>query len=287
MTNNRIFLTFISALLMLTASATSWVGERQDSLFVEKALVKAAKDKPSCPTLYFARMFIDRPYVAYTLEVANDKCVVVNTRQLDCTTLVENVVALTICSQKGKRKFADFVDALRQLRYRDGRMNGYTLRLHYFTDWIENNTAMGFVTERQQPRSPFSAVQTIKVGYMTSHPNSYKALRQHPEYVSEIAKTEKALNGKTFRYIPKAKIKNTKLLRSTIKDGDIIAITCNKQGLDIAHLGFAVWRSDGLHLLNASMIHYKVIEEPKTLYTYLQEHKSHTGIRVIALSHEL
>lgn len=287
MTNNRIFLTFISALLMLTASATSWVGERQDSLFVEKALVKAAKDKPSCPTLYFARMFIDRPYVAHTLEVANDKCVVVNTRQLDCTTLVENVVALTICSQKGKRKFTDFVDALRQLRYRDGRMNGYTLRLHYFTDWIENNTAMGFVTERQQPRSPFSAVQTIKVGYMTSHPNSYKALRQHPEYVSEIAKTEKALNGKTFRYIPKAKIKNTKLLRSTIKDGDIIAITCNKQGLDIAHLGFAVWRSDGLHLLNASMIHHKVIEEPKTLYTYLREHKSHTGIRVIALSHEL
>ena len=73
-------------------------------------------------------------------------------------------------------------------------------------------------------------------------------------------------------------------MRETVKDGDIIAITCNKKGLDIAHLGFAVWRDDGLHLLNASMLHKKVVEEPMTLYKYLQQHPSHTGIRIVRLN---
>jgi hypothetical protein len=48
-------------------------------------------------------------------------------------------------------------------------------------------------------------------------------------------------------------------------------------------LGFAVWKKDGLHLLNASMIHKKVVEEPMTFYQYLQKHPSHTGIRVLRI----
>ena len=66
-----------------------------------------------------------------------------------------------------------------------------------------------------------------------------------------------------------------------MRDGDIIAITCQKPGLDIAHLGFAVWQKDGLHLLNASQIHKRVVEEPMTLRQYLEKHPSHTGIRIV------
>ena len=57
----------------------------------------------------------------------------------------------------------------------------------------------------------------------------------------------------------------------------------NKAGLDIAHLGFAVWRADGLHLLNASQLHKKVVEEPMTLYRYMQQHPTFTGIRVVRI----
>ena len=52
---------------------------------------------------------------------------------------------------------------------------------------------------------------------------------------------------------------------------------------DIAHLGFAVWKDGKLHLLNASMLHKKVVEEPMTLYQYLQQHSTHTGIRIIRI----
>lgn len=279
----RIFLSIAVLALFATRTLAQWTGKVEDSVFVVQALTKAATAKPTCPQLFFARLLLDRPYVAHTLEVSDDRRVVVNTRQLDCTTLVENVTALTLCAKAGKRNFSDFVDVLRRLRYREGRMDGYTSRLHYFTDWILDNTKLGYVSERQQPNPPFSTVQTVKVGYMTTHSKAYKALREHPEYVSAIKATEKALDGKKFRYIPKSKVRNTQLLRSAVKDGDIIAITCNKKGLEIAHLGFAVWRSDGLHLLNASSIHKKVVEESKTLYQYLREHKSHTGIRVVEI----
>ena len=72
-------------------------------------------------------------------------------------------------------------------------------------------------------------------------------------------------------------------MRKAVKNGDIIAITCKKKGLDIAHLGFAVWKKDGLHLLNASQIHKKVVLEPMTLGKYLSSHPSHTGIRIIEI----
>ena len=236
-------------------------------------------------TLWFARQFLNIPYVAHTLEVNPAEQLVVNTRQLDCTTLVETVTALTLCAHQGKRSWNDYLSTLRTLRYRKGKLDGYPSRLHYFSDWIADKTAMSIVKEIQSPNPPFSAVQHINVNYMSTHPDAYQALKAHPEWVSVIRQQEETLSGTTSRYIPKSVLKrNTKALRQAVHDGDIIAITCNKKGLDIAHLGFAVWKKDGLHLLNASQIHKKVVQEPMTLYQYLQKHPSHTGIRIIRIN---
>lgn len=278
----------VTALLLLLtwadADAGRWQGNREDSVFVTKILADAGREKAiGNVQLYFARKFLGRPYVAHTLEVGDDRTLVVNTRQLDCTTLVENVTALTLCFNEKRLTFGDYLAKLEQLRYRNGTANGYVSRIHYFTDWIESNAKRGLVSEVQGSNPPFSAVQTVKVDYMSTHPNAYKALREHPEYVEPIRKTERAITGKTYRYIPKGSILNTKLLRQTVHNGDIIAITTGKSGLDIAHLGFAVWRSDGLHLLNASKIHGKVVDEPMTLRQYLMRHKSRTGIRLVRI----
>ena len=89
-------------------------------------------------------------------------------------------------------------------------------------------------------------------------------LKNNPEMVKPIAEMERRLSGNTYMYIPKGDIKNTKLLRSAIHDGDIIAIITKKNGLDTSHIGIAVWHKDGLHMLNASQIHKKVVEEPMT-----------------------
>ena len=234
--------------------------------------------------LFFARKFLDIPYVAHTLEINDDERLVVNTRQLDCTTLVETVTALTLCAYRHLFTWRDYLNALTAMRYRHAQIDDYTSRIHYFTEWITLNTEAGIVTEIQAPDPPFSAVQHVNVSYMSTHPNSYKALREHPEFVDAIREMERQVTGGTFRYIPKQAVRNHTLLRRVINDGDIIAITCKKAGLDIAHLGFAVWKDGRLHLLNASMLHKKVVEEPLTLYQYLQKHSTHTGIRIIRIN---
>ena len=257
---------------------------KADSTLVTKLLTEARSLPPTTNMpLHFARKFIGIPYVGHMLEVCDPERLVVNTRQLDCTTLVENVVALTLCVNCKRYCWSDFLDALTQIRYRDGRLDDYTSRLHYFTDWIVDNTRKGVVSEVQQQSAPFTAVQTINVSYMSAHPDAYKALKAHPKMVPVIKKQEEKLNGRKYRYIPKSEVKNTEALRKAVSDGDIIAITCSKAGLDIAHLGFAVWRKDGLHLLNASQLHKKVVEEPMPLGLYLSKHPSHTGIRIIRI----
>ena len=251
-----------------------------------EGLLKDAKQQKSSTNfpLFFARQFLDVPYVAHTLEVNDEERLVINTDELDCTTLVETVTALTLCAYRKSFTFLAYQQALQAMRYRNGVIDRYPSRIHYFTDWIAENTKAGIVTEIQQPNPPFTQIQTVKVNYMSQHPQSYKALKAHPEYVAEIAQMEQRLTGKKFRFIPKSEVKDTPAMREAVHDGDIIAITCNKPGLDIAHLGFAVWRSDGLHLLNASQLHKKVVEEPMTLYQYLQKHPSHTGIRIIRIN---
>ena len=274
------FIIVIIGLLVSVATSAQVTYTKADSLTICRLLKEAPR---KATTLWFARQFHGIPYVAHTLEVNDSEQLVVNTRQLDCTTLVETVTALTICVQQEKRRWEDYLKTLRTLRYRQGVMDGYTSRLHYFTDWIDDKQLMGIVSEIQGPNPPFTALQKVKVGYMSQHPQSYKALKANEALVPIIKRQEQQLTGKTYRYIPKQTIKNTQLLRQTIKDGDIIALTCNKKGLDIAHLGFAVWQKDGLHLLNASSIHHKVVTEPMTIRQYLQKHSTFTGVRIIRI----
>lgn len=109
-------------------------------------------------------------------------------------------------------------------------------------------------------------------------------LYAHPEWLAGIRNLEQDINGQRYRYIPKALLANQKLIRTAIRDGDIIVILTNKRGLDTSHIGLAVWRNGNLHMLNASSIHKKVIDEPMTLYQYMQRHPSQIGIRICRMN---
>ena len=255
-----------------------------DSLSVVRLLARS--DVPAghgADVLFFARQFMGRPYVAHTLEVSDPERLVLNTRELDCTTYVDVVAALTLCHRRGETSFAQFVKQLHQQRYWDGRCDGYPSRIHYFSDWIRDNSRLGYAREVQAPRPPFTAVQTVKVNYMTQHPQQYVSLSRHPEYVPAIALQERDLTGKQFRYIPTAQVADTPAMREAVHDGDIIGIVTGAPGLDIAHLGIAVWHDDGLHMIDASSLQKRVVEESITMRQYLQRRKQALGIRIVRL----
>lgn len=136
--------------------------ERLDSIKVV-GLLDGARRLPdgTNDVIYFARKLKGLPYVAHTLEVNKTEKLVVNLRQLDCTTYVENVMALTLCVRQKKYTFKAFCDNLCRMRYRSESQPHYVSRLHYFTDWIDDNTRKGLCREVQEPNPPFVSVQKI------------------------------------------------------------------------------------------------------------------------------
>ena len=72
-----------------------------------------------------------------------------------------------------------------------------------------------------------------------------------------MRKIEQSLSGKEVHYLPKAKLPADGL--PWIKDGDIIAITTNTPGLDVAHMGIAFYADNKLLLVHASSTDKKVV----------------------------
>lgn len=277
----RIVIILMGWVFTLNIQATCVEYQREDSIKVMELL----KGAPATGNLmvHFARKLIGIPYVGHTLEPFDKERLIINLRELDCTTMVENTLALSLCVRDSVCSFEAFCHILQKIRYEQGDEPAYTKRLHYFTSWIEDNTSMGFCKEVQGPNPPFTAWQTVEASYMTQHPDRYRMLKVNPGDIPAIRKMEQRIEGRRYRYIPKDQLTNTSLLRQTIHDGDIIAIITNIAGLDTQHIGIAVWHDDGLHLLNASSIHHKVVEEPMTLQQYLFQHKTMPGIRIIRL----
>ncbi|MBF1383468.1 N-acetylmuramoyl-L-alanine amidase-like domain-containing protein [Prevotella aurantiaca] len=267
-----------------TTKAVSSDASRIESLLAQLLPLRTKLSKEDI-ILKAARHFVGIPYVAHTLDRNNEEMLVVNTREMDCTTYLEYVIAVVLCVDKNLSRYSDFTRMLQNIRYRQGCL-AYENRLHYYQWWVTDNQQMGYVKEISAPNPPFTATQKLKINYMSENPNAYDMLRNRPQRVATLKKLEDQTNGTIVPYIPKKQLTNTELLRKVVRNGDIIAITTNKLNLDTTHLGFAVWHRDGLHLINASSLKKngrQVVEPKETIYQYLLQRPQNTGIRVSRL----
>ncbi|KAA6304419.1 hypothetical protein EZS27_043932, partial [termite gut metagenome] len=79
-------------------------------------------------------------------------------------TFVEYVLAMSLGPpQKKDIEGVEFRKYLRQIRYRDGRMEGYTSRLHYVSDWINDNIRKGLIEDVTTVYSSF--MDTLSLSY--------------------------------------------------------------------------------------------------------------------------
>ena len=262
-------------------SVCSVQANEQDSIKVEKWLTEAISlPQDSCRTLHFAKQMLGVPYVAGTLDGNEEEQLVIRTDALDCTTFVETVLALCIADKRGEQTYGSFKKALTDVRYRDGVLDGYASRLHYFSDWIRNNELMGFVKECTSETS-CSQLKELWLDFMTTHIESYVPMKKNPALVEVMVAIEKAWQGVEISFIPKNKL-HLSPDDLKIENGDILTITTNIKGLDVVHVGFAFWRGEKLHLLHASSLAKKVIEDPLSLYEYAKKKKAHTGVRAFS-----
>lgn len=220
------------------------------------------------------------PYVAHTLERTAREELFTGRSELDCTTFVETVMAMSLSANaEGTFSEDDFAAQLQKIRYRAGVPDGYASRLHYPTDWINDNIGKGIIED-------VTAVHcrdrdTVRLFFMSTHPDQYKHLKNNPENVRRMAATEQRLTGQVIHWLPKQQLPDEGL--PWIRNGDIILLTTNISGLDVSHMGIALYRNGKLHLLHASSAEKKVVADSRTLRSQLAQSKHVTGIRVVRL----
>ncbi|MDR1716656.1 MAG: DUF1460 domain-containing protein [Prevotella sp.] len=241
------------------------------------------KDKPFEEIfINTAKYFLGKPYVASTLEVPDTERMVVNLREFDCITFVENCIALSQVIKSGDFSYDNYLQTLITMRYRDGEVAGYTSRLHYTSDWIYENEKHGLL---RNISSEIGGEKVKKdVNFMTTHPQLYKHLKGNAQNIEKLDKIEKNISKRNaYEILPTAAIYNS---QQKIKTGDIIVFATSIAGLDYSHIGIAYWQKEKLHFIHASSKARQVIIEQKTLLEYCQTSKSCTGVTVLRINQE-
>ena len=225
-----------------------------------------------------AQRYLGIPYVAGTLETEGTERLVINEDSLDCTTFVEYSVARWLSMKNDSLTMEQWTELL---RYRNGVVNGYLSRLHYFTDWVAENTHRGVWYEvAPEDESLIWQTDTLTLSFMSEHPQSYPYLKEHAWAVDSMRNIEQRYAHHPIHYIGKEHL-DLPREQLPITDGDILALVTTIEGLDVTHLGFAVWKGETLHLMHASMTHGKVVIDERPLYDYLKTRRSCPGIRVV------
>jgi hypothetical protein len=212
------------------------------------------------------------PYVAHTLEREQEE-LVVNLREMDCTTYAENCLAIARTLQSEDPTFERFQDELRLIRYRDGKLDHYPSRLHYFCEWIQNNEKKGLV--RDYSRELGGIPLDKEINFMSRHPRNYPQLEADSSLVQTIKAQEREINSRVRYFIPESGIGE---IESLLKEGDIVGITTDIEGLAVMHVGILVKKEDRIHLMHASSAMEKVVISKEGLEEYLLASKRATGI---------
>jgi hypothetical protein len=250
---------------------------RPDSILAEDILLRFSSRQKE-PTAQLAaeigRTFLGTPYVGQTLENGKEERLVVNLRELDCTTFAENCLALALTVKSGKSGFEQFTKELEKIRYRQGKRDSYPSRLHYFSDWIHDNGQKRLISE---PAANFGSPLHVRVNFMSSHPDSYPVLKDHPELVPVLAEQEKTISERHYFFLKKEDVSSNE---DKLNEGDIVGLTTTIAGLDVTHVGILVKQNGRIHLLHASSALEKVVVSEEPLSDLLMNKKSYTGIMI-------
>jgi hypothetical protein len=268
--------------LLFTSNINSQICTKED-IKIYNQKISFAEQNELCKkpinevVIEIGKSFLGTEYVAHTLETEGDEQLVINLSELDCTTFLETTIAMARCIKKGKTGFQDYQNELSFIRYRDGKIDKYPSRLHYFSDWIYNNQQKSIVKDitKEIGGKPIK----FKLDFMSQNPKYYKQLKENPEFIPIVKKQENEINSREYYFIPE---KDIEKIGNKIQTGDLIALTTPEKGLDIGHVGIAIKMDNGrIHFLHAPLVGSKVQITETPLSDYVIKNKKRNGIIVL------
>ena len=226
---------------------------------------------------FVARVARLKQGVAYDNQVLppGDETLRVDLSSFECVSFIESSLALARCAWVGEKNQDCFQRELLNHRYRDGRLDGYASRLHYFTEWIQDNRRRENLEELTgslggEPTSrDFYYMTRLNQAHFDKDDPQAARLREVEDRLSQtkivVLDRERAADG-----IPQ------------VESGDVIAFIRSGPGLAVRHAGFA-WKdpsSGEIRLLHASSYHERVVLTASDLLDYLTRRPERKGIMV-------
>ena len=160
-------------------------------------------DETLPPTEYFfVQMLALGARPGYTETMGKERLVVLLDR-VDCTTVMENALALALCYINGHTTLEHLKDYYRRMHYLDGVVS-YATRNHYFTWIMQSAISEGFV-ERigpAEPAFPFTGLLDMRPSYMTTNRHLFQdlGLADDEDFRAIFLREQQ---GVRFTYIPR------------------------------------------------------------------------------------
>lgn len=218
--------------------------------------------------------FLGQPYAEGLLDKSGTEKLVVTLDKFDCVLFVETVLAIARGVAVKDYDYQNFVNRIEEQRYLNGKMNGYCSRLHYFSEWINDNQKRQTV---ENITAQLGGVPMNKqLNFMSQHRSSYPQMVKDEATYQCIVGIEAELAKTTVNYIPTNGIKS---IYSQLKPGDIVAVATDVKGLDVTHTGFVYRNADG----NMGLIHASPAGQVTVAYDlhrYISRVESAIGIVV-------
>ncbi len=218
--------------------------------------------------------FLGQPYAEGLLDKSGEEKLIVTLNKFDCVLFVETVLAIARGVAVQDYDYQNFVDRIEEQRYLNGKMNGYCSRLHYFSEWINDNQ------KRQNVENITAKLGGVpmnkQLNFMSQHRSSYPQMVKDEATYQCIVSQEANLAKTTVNYIPTNRIKS---VYSQLKPGDIVAVATDVKGLDVTHTGFVYRNADG----NMGLIHASPAGQVTVAYDlhrYISRVESAIGIVV-------
>ena len=243
---------------------------------MEFARANALHERPIGEILQeLGEQFLGRPYITWPLDGFGKEVLVARLDSFDCFTYLEAMLAAARGVVAQDYSYTSYLDRTEEQRYRDGRMGDYCSRLHYYTEWIQDNEEKGIVEHLTDDVGGVRLDKTID--FMSEHRESYPILVDNDSLYQCIKDVEDRLN-RTYRYsyIPQDSIR---MFYDQLRPGDLIATSTHIEGLDVTHTGMVYRGEDG----STGLLHASTdggVKISPDLQEYVQGVKAQTGIIV-------
>lgn len=181
-------------------------------------------------------------------------------------TFVNSVAAIALSGGESNGNALMAQDNFSRLSCRRGENVGFPSIMWHTSDWISDNIYRGTIKELTEsyiePRT-----KTKSLDYLSRHRGEYAVL-SNPEIYDKVRMTEMGFRTHRVPYLQRHDAKK-KVISDELKDGDIIILIPNQDGVDMYEMGIVKIKNDAPYLIHFSNKQGKVVMESEPLDRYM------------------